>query len=93
MQQTLRKDSSGTIVQDSSGEQAFRGQYDANNNLIYAGFAPLGSDTANEVWQIRFMTYDGNNNLTAIEWPIDANSRATNRYEFAWDNRAAETYQ
>jgi len=85
------KDANGNIIPDSYEEQSFRGEY-SGTNLIYKGFARPGAATSAAVWQIAKQTYDGSNNLTAIQWPQDSNAHASNDYQFVWDNRATYTY-
>jgi hypothetical protein len=88
----------GVVIPDSMLDESFRGQYDASSNLIYKGFARPGSPTSQPVWQIAFLTYDGNGNVLMIQWPLinDANGNlspvASNDYLFIWDNRATYTY-
>lgn len=77
---------------DSYGDETFRGEYDANNNLIYKGFARPGSDTSEPVWQINKLTYDANSNLLKLEFPQNAYAVASANYEFAWDDRALYNY-
>ena len=75
----------------SVDDLAFRGDY-TSTNLIYKGFARPGSDTSSPVWQIAFITYDGSNNITAVQWPLNASGAASSEYEFIWDNRADYTF-
>lgn len=77
---------------NSFNDQTFRGQYDVNNNLIYKGLARAGAGEGDEVWQIAQLTYDGNNNLTSLKWPLDAYGRPSTAYTFAWSDRASYTY-
>lgn len=85
-------DSNGRVIPDSFSDEAFLGDYLSGSNLIYKGFARPGADTSAAVWQIAFLTYDGNNNVTAIQWPQNANGAASNDYAFVWDDRATLTY-
>lgn len=91
-----RLDSGERLIYDSVDDLAFQGEYDMNNNLIYKGFARAGSDTADPVWQIAKLTYDGSNNLVTITWPESligySIGNPSTDYEFIWDNRAALTY-
>lgn len=86
----LKRDNNHIIIPDSYDEKAFQGEYDGNNNLIYAGFAPVGSSTSVATWQIKKLTYTGTN-LTSVTWP-ELNSKASTDYEFSWDDRATYTY-
>jgi len=78
-------------IQDSELWTTFRGAY-TGTNLIYAGFARPGSTEAQAVWQLRRMTYDGSNNLTHIEYPINSDGTVSSDYEFTWSGRAGYTY-
>jgi hypothetical protein len=62
------QDTNSNVDQNTFSDEAFRGQY-TGTNLIYKGFARPGADTADEVWQIAFLTYDGSNNVLSIQWP------------------------
>ena len=60
-----------------------RYDYDANNNLIYAGYADTGTATSASGWYVEKYTYDANGNVTTIQtapWPS------------IWDNRTSLTY-
>ena len=45
----LKRDNYHNLIPDSYDEKAFRGEYDVDNNLIYAGFAIEGSVEASRV--------------------------------------------
>jgi YD repeat-containing protein len=77
---------------DSFNEEAFQGEYDGNDNLIYKGSAKPGSATDLPVWQISFFTYDGNNNLLSVTWPQNSNGVASSNFDFVWDDRATYTF-
>src|SRR5690606_10481084 len=78
------------IVQDS--EVALKAQNDANGNPIYLGRAIVGTATDEPKWQIRFITYDGNQGVTDVEWPQNSEGNPSTDYEFVWDDRATYTY-
>lgn len=84
--------------QNSAIDEAFRGDYLGGMNIIYKGFARPGAATAQPIWQIAKITYDVNNNVTAIQWPAqingvpNANGSGSNDYLFIWDNRTTYTY-
>lgn len=61
--------------------------YDGGANPIYIGVANPGSATSSAVWQIKKLTWDGNNNPTSI---LAANG--TTEYNQIWDNRVSLTY-
>ena len=86
----LRRDQFFNLIQDSYGEKAFRGQYDGDNNLIYAGFALPGSDEDERVWQLKKLTYVSTN-LTVVDWP-ELDGDASTSYSFAWTDRASYTF-
>ena len=88
----IKYDNNYLGIQESALDMAFRGDYLAGTNLIYKGFARPGSPTSQEVWQIAMLTYDGNNNVTAIQWPTLPNGSVSSDYLFEWDDRAAYTY-
>lgn len=85
-------DANYVVNQNSYESEAFQGDYQGGTNLIYAGYARPGADTANAVWQISKQTYDANSNITAITWPLNSQNIASNDYEFIWNNRASLTY-
>jgi len=87
-----RLDAQNYVIYDSVDDLAFLGDYLAGTNLIYKGFARPGSSTANAVWQIAKLAYDGNNNVISIKWPLTSDGVASNDYEFIWANRASYTY-
>lgn len=87
----ITRDQYFNLIQDSYGEKAFQGEYDVDNNLIYAAFALPGADTSKRVWQIKLLTYVSTN-LTEVQWPL-LNGVASTSYEFAWNDRATYTYQ
>jgi len=95
------QDTNYQVDQNTFSDEAFRGEY-SGTNLIYKGFARPGAALDEPVWQIAFLTYDGSNNVTSIQWPLrkedpydsssaDTNA-ASNDYEFIWDDRASYTY-
>jgi hypothetical protein len=61
--------------------------YVGGPNAIYVGWAAPGSDPAGAVWRIVKLTWDGNNNPTAIQW---AGGDAL--YTHIWNNRVALSY-
>ncbi len=87
----LKRDVNGNVIQDSSGDMSFRGDY-TGSNLIYKGFARPGSAEGDLVWQIAKLSYDGSNNLLTIKWPQNANSSASTEYQFSWTGRAGYTF-
>jgi hypothetical protein len=43
-------------------------EHDGQGNSIYLGLAMPGTDTSDLKWQIRFLTFDGQSNVTAIQY-------------------------
>lgn len=86
----VTRDQFFNLVQDTYGEKAFRGEYDGDDNLIYAAFALPGSDEGDRVWQLKKLAYTATN-LTSVTWP-ELNGKASTSYSFAWDDRATYTY-
>ena len=87
----MKRDDNGIVIPKSGNSTAFRGEYDASNNLIYAGFARPGSAEGSNVWQLMKLTYDASNNITKIEWP-ELNGSATSDFDFNYTGRAGYTY-
>ncbi|MBF0371246.1 MAG: hypothetical protein HQL52_17495 [Magnetococcales bacterium] len=61
--------------------------YNGNNDPEYVGQAIPGSTTGDAVWQVKRITYDGNQNPTVIEFAGVAAS-----FNQVWDDRASLTY-
>ncbi len=74
------------IVQDS--EVALQAQNDASGNPIYIGRAKIGTPTSVAKWQIQFLTWDGNNAVTSVEWPQNAEG---NRSSSSSSNRTGSS--
>lgn len=83
-------DSNSRPIYDSVDYLTFRGEY-SGSNLIYAGFARVGSPEGEDVWQIFQLNYDGTN-LISILWPENDMGRPSMEYQFAWADRASYTY-
>lgn len=79
-------------IEPTFNDTAMRGDNNGGSNLVYIGKARPGASEAVAVWQIRFLQYDGNGNVTSIKWPQNVNGDASNDYEFIWANRATYTY-
>lgn len=77
---------------DSWSDEAFRGEYDGNDNLIYKAVAVAGANEGDEVWQIAKLVYDANDNLLRVEWPLNQYGRCSTEYNFSWTDRATYTY-
>jgi len=61
--------------------------YVSGANPIYIGTAYPGNATSVAKWQIKKLTYDGNNNPTTI-----LAASGTTEYNQIWDNRASLSY-
>jgi hypothetical protein len=60
-----------------------------NNQLgepIYLGRAKAGTLLSDDKWQIRKITYDGNDGIIRLEWPQDVDGNASCEYEFVWSS-------
>jgi hypothetical protein len=87
-----RLDSQGRAIYDSVDDLAFRGDYDVNNNLTFKGFAKVGAQEDDNVWNLSQIVYDGSNNAISIIWAIDSNNNPNNDYIFSWTNRLSYLY-
>lgn len=84
------KDRRVFITQDS--EVAFRAENDVNGNPVYIGRAKVGVGITEAKWQIAYVQYDGNQAVTSVTWPQNAEGNASSEYEFIWNSRATYTY-
>lgn len=80
---------SGTAAPVNPLTQLF--DYDGSGNLIYIGWAPLGSTGASAAWAIQKNTYNGSSQLTQTQWANPAGPYLT-LYSNVWNNRASLTY-
>ena len=71
------------------GEQTTLLDYVGGSNPIYVGHADAGSSgkQSDLIWQICKLTYDGNNNVLAVEW-----AGGTLAYAWKWVDRASFAY-
>lgn len=83
------KDRREFIVQDS--EVGYRAVNDGNGNPTYLGRAKIGTATSADSWQIRKITYDGNQGVTAIQW-AESGGIASSDFIFIWDDVLTYTY-
>jgi len=60
-------------------------EYDGSNNPIYLGFAAPGSLTTEAKWQIRYLTFDVNNNVTSMSY-----ANGTPNFDKKWNKRATD---
>jgi len=75
------KDRREFIVQESEVE--YRAVNDANGNPTYLARAKLGTADGDEKWQIRKITYDANQGITAVEW-AEAGGIPSADFIFSW---------
>ena len=66
---------------------SIRIEYDGSSNPIYLGIAAPGTPTSQALWQIRKLTFDGSNNVTAIEY-----ADGTPSFIKEWDERTTGGY-
>jgi hypothetical protein len=71
----------------SSGDLQMKADYVSGTNPIYIGHARPGSLSSAAEWQLKKITYDGSNNVTAIQFAAGVND-----YSKIWDDRASYTY-
>lgn len=63
-------------------------QGNTSGQVVYVGWATCGLATSSAGWKIRKFTYDGNGQVTAIQYAGgDVGFRAI------WDNRTSLTYK
>lgn len=83
------KDRREFIVQDS--EVAYQAINDASGNPTHLGRAKIGISTSTDKWQIRKITYDANEGVTAVQWP-ESGGIASSDFIFTWDDVLTYTY-
>jgi len=59
----------------------------SGNNPLYIGRANPGTADGTAAWQIKKLTFDANNNITAMEF-----ADGTNDYLKIWSDRAGYSY-
>lgn len=64
-----------------------RMSYDANQNVEYVGKAAAGAATSDDTWQITNLTYDVNQNVTAVLY-----ASGDKKFDKIWDDRALYVY-
>lgn len=65
---------------------ALRIEY-SGDNPVYIGQALPGSLTSASLWQIRKLTFDGNGNVTVIQY-----ANGSPNFNQAWDDRVSLNY-
>lgn len=61
--------------------------YDDDDNVVYIGLAKAGTAEDEEEWQIKRMSYDGDDNLIAVEFASGVIS-----FTHVWDDRTTYAY-
>lgn len=61
--------------------------YVGGTQPIYIGEAIIGSPASSASWRIKKLTYDGNGNVTALQWSPNALG-----FGDVWNNRAGYSY-
>lgn len=61
--------------------------YSGGSNPIYIAIAKPGTATSTAKWQIKKLTFDGNNNITKIEY-----ANGSPNFDQIYDNRASLSY-
>ncbi len=89
---TGKQDPQGNLSPDSFLDEAVLLDYQGGTNVIYKAFARPGASQSAAVWQIAKLTYDGNSNVTAIQWPQNSSGIASSDYEFAYSLRTTYTF-
>jgi len=72
------------IVQNS--EVSLVAINDTNGNPVFIGRAKIGVALSDAKWQIRKITWDGNQSPTRVEWPQNSSGNASADYEFVWSS-------
>lgn len=70
-----------------STNQTIKSDYDGGGNQIFVAWAQPGSVTSDPVWRIMKQTFNGNQQMTDIQWP-----NASTAFSFVWDLRATYVY-
>ena len=87
-QTILKRDAQHNLLQESYfADMTFRAEYDGSGYMIYKGYARPGAAEDAQVWQVAFLTNDGDGNVTSITWPQGPNGAASSEYNFSWDDR------
>jgi len=76
-----------TLQRLNANNMSLRIEYDGSSNPIYIGIAAPGTLDGASYWQLRKLTFDGNNNVTSIKY-ADGDSSFDN----IWDSRSDGTY-
>jgi hypothetical protein len=66
---------------------SIRTERDGAGNPIYLGLAAPGTTVATAKWQIRKLTFDGSNHITAMEY-----ANGSPNFNSVWNDRATLNY-
>lgn len=84
----MGKEHNETPVYSRNMGLKYRAEYDANDYVLYEGWALKPSAlTSQAEWQICKHTRDANGNLTQTNW-----ANGSDNFDFIWDNRSQYTY-
>ena len=61
--------------------------YNANQDIEYVGYAAPGSATDEDVWKIKNLVYDVNDNVEQVIF-----AEGTRKFDKIWNNRADYNY-
>ena len=71
----------------NANNMALQIERDGQGNPIYIGIASPGTATSEPYWQIRKLTFDGQNNVTEIKY-----SSGSSNFDSIWDDRGSLSY-
>jgi hypothetical protein len=75
------------VISNASTAYITEIDYVSGTNPVYVGMAVPGSALSAAVWQIKKLTYDGNNNVTSVLF-----AGGSGAFTNIWNNRASYTY-
>lgn len=82
-----RADNQSPTAVESQDNYVTLVDYDSGTNPIYVGKAAPGTATSSLGWSIKKLTWDGNDNPTAIKW-----ASGTESFDKEWDERTSYSY-
>lgn len=84
-------DANARLNQNSYLDESYAADVGGGSDPLYEGWARPGTATNATGWKICKNTFSGSTK-TRVEWPQNSFNKASNDYEFVWDNRASYTY-
>lgn len=75
------------LQRQNASNMSLQLDYVGGTNPVYLGIAAPGTTTATAKWQIRKLTFDGNNNITKMEY-----SNGSSSFDQVWNDRAGLSY-